>query len=104
VEWRWGAVQRHPPAWPSQISKYLNCDPANPPNGKVFSLTGSRHIPPVNGHYVSEMHLAKERAIEMDLFDNLKKQHLHTITREQAVMRYNEHLEKTSFRDFVNIV
>jgi len=50
------------------------------------------------------MHLAKERAIEMDLFDNLKKQHLHTITREQAVMRYNEHLEKTSFRDFVNFV
>ncbi len=65
----------------------LNC-----PNGNVFSLTGVGHISSVNGHYVSETHLAQERAMEMDLFNHLQKKHLPTITQKQAVMRYNEYL------------
>jgi hypothetical protein len=50
------------------VSEYQICDPANSPNGKVFSLPTLRHIPSVNDHYVSEMHLAQGVAMEMDGF------------------------------------
>jgi len=48
--------------------------------------------------------MAQERATEMDLSNNLQKKHLHPITQEQALMRYNENTKIPRFRVFKNIV
>jgi hypothetical protein len=59
------------------VSEYPNWDPANPPNGKVLSLPGWKRIPSISGHIMSRIRrLALERAIGMNLFNNLQTRHL----------------------------
>jgi hypothetical protein len=87
------------------VSEYPTCNPANPSNGKVFSLTGLSHVPSVGAHSEAEFWcLGQENAKNKIVLNKLQFNHLHQITQEQAVMRYNEHIKNPRFRLFQNIV